>query len=180
MTEELRREYFNWMYNTVYLKKQLKSASYVKLLSYLNEIEFIYDIPMDGNRYEDGIDLRYRFCSMNGYKDKQIAIIDDRPCSFLEMMVALAIRVEEHIMCSPEAGDRTGQWFWGMIDSLGLLDMDDKHFDKMRTFKIVSKCLNHEYEPNGRGGLFTINNPPVDIRTIEIWYQLNIYLDDIL
>lgn len=39
---------------------------------------------------------------------------------FLEMIIALAIRLEEHIMDDPDIGNRTGQWFWDMIVSLGL------------------------------------------------------------
>ena len=41
------------------------------------------------------------------------------------MMIALAIRCEEHIMDDPDAGDRTGQWFWSMLVSLGLGSMDE-------------------------------------------------------
>lgn len=46
--------------------------------------------------------------------------LDNRPCSVLEMIIALAIRLEEHIMDDPDIGNRTGQWFWDMIVSLGL------------------------------------------------------------
>ena len=77
-------------------------------------------IPMDGNRAEDGIDLRYRFGHEQHYSDAMVAsFLDDRPCSVLEMMIALSIRCEEHIMDDPDVGNRTGQWFWSMIASLG-------------------------------------------------------------
>ena len=40
------------------------------------------------------------------------AYLDNKTCSVLEMMIALAIRCEEHIMDDPDVGNRTGQWFW--------------------------------------------------------------------
>ena len=53
----LKDRYFNWMYDKVVGTKY----SYRKLLWRLYEIPFIYILPMDENRKEDGIDLRYRF-----------------------------------------------------------------------------------------------------------------------
>ena len=108
MANELQRRYFDWMYNRVMGDKY----SYRKLLVRLNEIPFIYILPMDENRKEDGLDLRYRFGHENGISDKEIANhLDISDCSVLEMMVALAIHCEENIMDDPEYGDRTSKWF---------------------------------------------------------------------
>ena len=96
------------------------------------------------------------------------------------MMVALAIRCEETIMDDTEYGDRTGQWFWKMISSLGLSSMSDDMFDKKYATYVINRFLNREYEPNGKGGLFTINNCDEDLRNVEIWYQLCWYLDSII
>ena len=99
------------------------------------------------------------------------------PCSVLEMMVALAIRCEETIMDNPAYGDRTAQWFWGMIRTLGLYSMTDDRFDQEYVDMVIDRFLNRDYEPNGEGGLFKINNCKYDLRKIEIWYQLCWYLD---
>lgn len=63
MTEkELNQEYFNWMCQLVCDKRwRNKGLSYQMLLSQLHSIDFQYTLPMDENRAEDGIDLRYRF-----------------------------------------------------------------------------------------------------------------------
>lgn len=99
---------------------------------------FTYTIALDGNRYDDGIDLRYRFGNEQGYRDNMIAsYLDNRPCSVLEMIIALAIRLEEHIMDDPDIGNRTGQWFWDMIVSLGLGSMDDSKFDKAYAIDVI-------------------------------------------
>jgi len=136
---------------------------------------------MDGNREADGIDLRYRFGYENSYEDPMIAAnLDDRPCSVLEMLIALSIRCEEHIMDDPDIGDRTGEWFWNMIENLALGSMSDSKFDRDYVNNAISRFLNREYKRNGEGGLFTIKHCKYDLRTVEIWYQMCWYLDDIL
>ena len=109
-----------------------------------------------------------------------VKILDalDGPCTMLEMMVALAIKCEE-IMDDASIGDRTGQWFWGMIHSLGLSSMSDRVFDRDYVDDVIARFLDRDYEPDGRGGLFTVRHCSHDLRTVEIWYQLSWYLDSI-
>ena len=174
---ELNEEYFNWMYRLVCKDGR---RSYDRLLRYLHSVEFTYILDMDANRAEDGMDLRYRFGYENAYNGPMIAAyLDNRPCSVLEMMVALANRCEEQFMEDPHAGCRRGQWFFDMLASLGLSDMDDAHFRRSYVETVVAKFLSRQYDRNGAGGLFTVNNRP-DLRKAEIWYQLNWYLDSIL
>ena len=94
------------------------------------------------------------------------------------MMVALAIRCEETIMDNPEMGDRTTQWFWAMVVSLGLGSMTNETYDEKEVSNIVTIFLQREYAPNGKGGLFTIKNTKKDLRDVEIWHQLCWYLDN--
>lgn len=93
-------------------------------------------------------------------------------------MIALAVRCEEHIMDDPDIGDRTGQWFWNMIVSLGLGSMTDERFDGEYVDEVVDIFLNREYERNGEGGLFTVNDTDRDMRNVEIWYQMHWYLNE--
>lgn len=175
---ELNEEYFEWMYQLVFANE--KRRSYRKLLKYLNSVEFTYILDFDSNRAEDGMDLRYRFGYEHDYNGPMIAAyLDDRPCSVLEMMTALANRCEEQIMDDPHAGCRRGQWFFSMLASLGLSGMNDENFVKSDAEKIVSRFLSRQYARNGEGGLFTVNSRH-DMRNVEIWYQLNWYLDSIL
>lgn len=177
--DELLNRYFDWMYQLVVDDRY--SKSYRKLFVRLHDTEFTYTIPMDGNRAEDGIDLRYRFGREQHYNDHMIAsFLDNRPCSVLEMMIALSIRCEEHIMDDPDIGDRTGQWFWAMIASLGLGSMYDARFDRDRVDDILARFLERDYARNGEGGLFTVNLCRQDMRSIEIWYQMACYLKEIL
>lgn len=174
--DDVVNEYFEWLVGIACANN--KAVSYRKLLTYLHDTEFIFSMPMDSNRAADGVDLRYRFAHRYlGDDDAEYCITG--PCSVLEMMLALAIRCEENIMDDPTMGDRTTQWFWGMIGSLGLGGMYDTNFDIFKAERIVERFLDRDYDPDGRGGLFTIRNYDYDMRTIEIWHQLCEYLNSI-
>ena len=177
--DKLNNEYFEWMYHLVFNDQYCKNLSYRKLLISLHKIEFTCTLKMDFNRATDGRDFRYRFGYENGYsKDDIERYLDTRNCSVLEMMVALAFRLEEQFMEDSIYGNRTGQWFWNMIVSLGLGSMCDSKFDKYYVETTVLKFLNRDYERNGKGGLFTIQDSSRDMRTAEIWYQAMWYLND--
>lgn len=102
---ETENAYFEWLIEHVCGGRYNKLLRYRRLLLWLHKTEFIYSNPMDSNRVDDAVDFRRRF----GYLGKE------HSCSVLEMMVALAVRCEEHIMGNQEIGDRTGEWFWEMI-----------------------------------------------------------------
>ena len=174
--DELSNEYFEWLFELMCTNRYSDNISYRKLLMYLHGKDFRYSIAMDENRADDGYELRYRYSLKRPDIDDIYAYLDE-PCSVLEMMVALAIRCEEHIMDDDEIGDRTRQWFWNMVVNLGLGDMDDANFDKRYVNDVIERFLDREYEPDGRGGLFLIRDCDVDLRDVEIWYQLMMYLD---
>lgn len=175
---EIQSRYFNWMCDLVCGKRYSKELSFYSLLEHLHNAEFIFSVPKDENRAEDGIDLRYRFTS-DIRKDEYLDYLDG-PCSVLEMMVALAIRMEENVMDDPEYGDRTGQWFWGMVVNLGLGSMTDSRYDERYVDAILDRFLYRDYEPDGRGGLFTVRCTDEDLRSVEIWYQMCWYVDEFL
>lgn len=178
---DIEQEYFDWMYHLVCDGRYTDSNSHKKLLTYLHDTEFIYSIPKDANRAEDGEDLRYRFAYEMYDHDSRDYVIDclSRPCSMLEMMIALSIKCES-IMDDPSIGDRTGQWFWGMIVNLGLSGMYDRVFDLSRAENVIDRFLNRDYEPDGKGGLFRVRHCDHDIRDEEIWTQMLWFLDSIV
>ena len=170
----LKKRYFMWIVNLV-----RPEGKYKKLLMFLDDVDFDYLIERDGNRYEDGISLRYRF----GYEeDIPGAVIsktlDTRPCSVLEMMVALALRCEESIMDDALEGDRTSKWFWKMVENLGLIDMTDDNFWQSKAEEFITRFLDRKYKRNGRGGLFTVTQTDIDMRDEEIWYQAMWFLNE--
>ena len=173
--EEMKREYFEWLIHFIGCK------NHRELLYFLFSVDFSYNIPMDGNRYEDGVNLRYRYADEKGYHYRHVsAWIDDVPCSMLEMMVALSLRIEEHITADPEAGDQTSRWFKAMLKSSGLYALNDETYDEQKARDIVKDVLNRRYGRNGDGGLFRLKHTRRDLRRVEIWYQAMWYLDETL
>ena len=173
----MKRGYFDWMYSIV-TDSGRYNRNYKKLLNYLFQKDFNYKHPMDSNRLEDGINLRYHYGTSRRYSSTEVAnILDVFPCSILEMIVALSIRCEESIMCD-DIGDRTSKWFWEMIHSLGLENMHDNYFNENFCDLVIRKFLDREYAYNGKGGLFTIQNPKQDMRNVDIWYQMCAYLNE--
>ena len=180
---EIINGYFNWLVKLVVGTRFGKGISFNKLLMRLHSTEFIFTMPMDANRASDGVNLRWRYANFKSGNNLRlrddIVVTLEGPCSVLEMMVALAIRCEVDIMDDPTIGDRTGQWFWGMVNNLGLGSMRDDTFDKAYVDECIGRFLDRAYFPDGRGGLFTIRNCDRDLRDVEIWYQLCWYLDSI-
>lgn len=176
MDERIKREYFDWLYSIIADKR----VRFRELCRALHDREFVYTIPMDANRYEDGIDLRYHFGRDKHIPDATIsAVLDVAPCSVFEMMVALAYRCEDNIMYSFDEGGRTSEWFQVMLKSLGLYSMNDDVGVDERYFNMaIDRFLNREYQPNGKGGLFLLKNCIHDLRDVEIWYQAMWYLTE--
>ena len=175
---EIQETYFEWIYDMV-CDEKYNRLTYRKLLSYLFDRTFTYEIEDDRNRYSDGIDFRYQFGYQNDYPMTTIKkFLDNRPCSGLETIIALAYRLEDQIMDDEKYGNRTAQWFWNMISSLGLALNYDDRFDLDMCEEVVDNFLNRKYRPDGFGGLFTLDNPPEDLRHVDIWTQAMWYLDE--
>lgn len=175
----LQKEYFEWLYHQVCSDNNYSKLSHRKLLKFLDSVDFIPILPMDDNRRIDGIDFRYQFGYERGYSNHLIhELIDTRNCSVLEMMIALAFRVEEQITSNYIYGNRTGQWFWVMIMSLGLGQMDDSRFDEQYCFQVIDNFMRRNFEPNGRGSLFVLEHPLDDLRKVDIWTQFMWYLSE--
>lgn len=174
--DRVRSDYFEWMYDLVCDGRFARGLTYRRLLTFLHECEFVYFIPYDENRAAGGISLRYHYCLHHDCLDLEWCL--DGPCSVLEMMIALAIRCEE-LLEDPEVGDRTSQWFWNMITNMGLGSMNDTNYNEWLVNDVVTRFLNREYEPDGRGGLFRVRNWDRDMRTAPIWHQLMAYINRI-
>lgn len=178
-TTYVRDDYFDWLVGLIGGRN--RTPSFRKLLLRLHETEFRWRMPMDENRADDGISLRWKYT----YDNHKESVYDDikkalaGSCSVLEMMVALAIRCED-TMDDASVGNRTNQWFWEMIKSLGLGSMYDSRFDSDYVNDTLNTFMDRHYAPDGRGGLFTIHGCDEDLRKVEIWSQLWWFLDTIV
>ena len=171
------KKYLNWLCDFVCDKRSKKAFS--KLLYILYETDFYAVLDRDNNRVADGLELRRRFLEENGYDvSLEDNIFQDKRCSVLELMVALAIRCEDNLMTNPDIGDRTSKWFWVMLHNLRLDGMTDNTIDENEVNYILTVFIDRQYDYDGWGGLFTVQNPRRDMREVEIWYQMCWYLSE--
>lgn len=170
-------QYYDWLVSKI-SDDDYSPVYYTELLGHLFEAKFYWVNPMDVSRIDDGIDLRYRFGRECGYSQAEIAsTLDIRDCSILEVMVALAIRAEEHILGDNMLGDRTPEWFWVMVDSMGLSDYTDDHYDPGSANDILINMMNRDYSPTGEGSFFIVYDG-TDMRKEEIWYQMMHWINE--
>lgn len=168
----MNEEYFKWLIKKI--GNSIIQRRYSKLLRYLYKKPFTYSIDLDENRMLDGLELRYEYADTT--KQNLDDIFFKRTCSVLEMMIALAVQAEVHIMDNPTFGDRTHIWFWEMISSLGLNDQTNSVYNPTYVDDVINRLLDRKYAASGKGGLFTIPNCKHDLRTVDIWYQMNWYM----
>lgn len=165
--------YFDWLYDQVGSAAQSSpSRTYFKMLEQLFFKEFVWFIPNDDNRAEDGRQLRYEFLEQSrGIRAEDIWL--EQGCSMLEMFIGLSRRL------SFEADGEPRDWFWILIKNVGLfgytdrliLDKHQKEIDE-----ILDRIIWRQYDSNGQGGLFPLKAAQQDQRDVELWYQLCAYL----
>ena len=78
--DRITNEYFDWMYDLACKDRYPEQISYRKLFVLLHDTEFIYSIPRDKNRAEDGIDLRYRFSRLKAMSKMVLIFISISTC----------------------------------------------------------------------------------------------------
>ena len=142
------------------------------VLKEMDSVPFEATTEMDLNRIDDGIELRYRFGRVLGYPDPEIAAtLDIYGCSMLEVVASLALKAGEQIFGNPYE-QHGAQWIFGkMLENAGMLD------PKADVFDICDGINERTYSPDGKGGLFYIPKCQKDLRKVELWHQMMLYLD---
>lgn len=161
-------QYLEWLYDQAIVRTH-RGATYWKLLRQMFQTEFSWFVPNDGNRAEDGRDLRKEWADREG-RDLDGAWLD-LPCSFLEMLVALARRMCFEADLTPE------HWFWCLLENLGFESYHDgSGYSRNFVTKRMRVVMDRMYDHMGNGGLFPLRNPQEDQRKVELWYQMSAYL----
>lgn len=168
----LDETYFVWLYSQVgSVRNRNRAKTYWTLLRLLFQKEFTWsNIMMDENRAQDGVDLRYIFRDETG-TDLNEAGWESYGCSMLELLIALSIKL------AFEGEGEAKDWFWVLIDNLGLTECTDANPpDPNIIEEILEKVIVRGYAPNGAGGLFPLSDSQEDQRGVELWYQAQAYL----
>lgn len=171
----VRSLYFRWLIGKL---DKAMVRQYSSLLMDLFRSEFIEnsDVPMDVNRARDGVALRKKFISENEYfGDSELESIQYEDCSWLEMIIALAERIDDQMMFDMNLGNRTNKWFWLIIDQMDLKQYDEQNYIYDQIKGKLNKFIRREYENDGKNGIFKCKK---DVRKIEIWYQMMEYFNE--
>lgn len=167
----IKEEYFNWLIAKI--GGRVITRRYHDLLLYLSQCEFRWNRlqKTDSNRADDGLELRGQYLSEYGARRTEMR----EPCSVLEMMIALAIRIEIEITGEP-GNDHPERWFWQMIQNLGLDRYTDSAFDKDDVDYILRYWMDRKYDRHGRGSLFPAVTSTMDQTVRPIWDQMCSYV----
>lgn len=170
---ELKEAYVRWLENELTSGGNQPDRSYFELVWTMFETPFTWSVNMDDNRLADGMELRAEFAEIHGASRTGMNALG--PCSFIEVLLGLARRL------AFVAGDTKERWAWQMLTNLRLERMWD-HLSRSKTHAvrhILDTVILRTYEPNGVGGFFPLAWPDRDQRKVELWYQLNAYVEEL-
>lgn len=171
MDAPLDEQYLTWLYSKVApVKARRLDLRFWRLFKILYTKEFVWIIPNDNNRVEDGRDLRYRFL-----EEQQLDHVDPNwmglGCSMFELILAVGDRLAFQI-----GGDQAG-WFWELLANLGLNTFSDaRSFADEEVEDVLDNLIWRTYRKNGKGGLFPLRHPHEDQTKVEIWYQMSEFI----
>lgn len=175
--ETERDQYINWLANkvTVYV-----GSDYSILIRCLWDIPFVWQLPDDQNRSADGNMLRAVYIQSHNVQHRDVVFPFEDGCTFLEFLIGLSMRIND-IMYEPNE-DKTHEYFWMMLGNMGLDHCTDgtygKSWDDFLVNEVTGRIMSRNYDFNGIGGLFPLQNPVEDQKKVPIWYQMNAFLTE--
>lgn len=176
MREPLDELYLRWLYSNIVEDLQItsKRRTYWNLARELFTTPFLWLVPNDDARGEDGKELRMEFIHV-----AEISEVDpdwlSEECSMLEMLIALSRRMAFELDGAPH------EWFWHLMRNVELHECTDayKGDTAIRVENFCNAIVFRQYKPNGSGGLFPLREAHQDQRDVELWYQMNAYVQEL-
>lgn len=171
--QELLEDYLRWLEPQLQDEYGRPDKTYSDLLNVMAEQEFAYIVPMDDNRIADGLYLRVEFA--NEFHVAQRRMEQLGPCSFLEVLIALSRRL------AFIAGGQAPGWAWQLLGNLELQRMSDplSRAKRNKVQEIMNNVIQRKYSPDGTGGFFPLAWSDDDQTQIELWYQMNTYVEEL-
>lgn len=171
--ENPQKTYLRWLESQLRDEHVPPTKTYIELSHLMAEKEFVFVIAMDNNRIVDGLDLRTHFANEHNLRSNFRE--DLGPCSFLEVLIGLSRRM------AFIAGGQPPGWAWQLLTNLELDRMSDplsrrKH---IKVQEIMDAVIWRTYSPDGMGGFFPLAWPDGDQTQVELWYQMNSYIEEL-
>jgi hypothetical protein len=171
MKSQVEQQYFEWLISQIDIRG---TRTFYDLFEMLFTIEFVWTVPHDNNRLQDGLDLRTEF--LNGYpRGSRQKIYLGKGATVLEVLIALSRRL------AFTAGGRAEDWAWQLLANLRLNKMTDPFTENKarKVDNIIETLIWRQYRDDGFGGFFPLNWPDKDQTQVEIWYQMQKYVNEI-
>ena len=173
--------YFQWLCDLVHCEK--KEKSYYKLLKIMFDTEFLVKNKNDINRGVDGCELRTDYYCDCGVPEKDQLF--PGTCSILEMIIGISKRMMFELAKDGDDDESYFyHYFWEILDNLHLTWFDDKKIEwnpcqnTIRIKEILRILNERKYQKNGEGGMFPLRNPSKNQKRVEIWYQMQAYINE--
>lgn len=157
-------DYYIWLRSLVGNR-----SDYMFLIKKLDSMKFEWIFALDENRAAGGINLRGKYAFETNTFEEDIRT---GPCTVLEMLIGLAGQMEDQLGCDIET------WFWKLISNLCLDQFDDDDYDDRGVEFLINTWLHREYRKNGAGSLFPLKDYPGDCRNLDIWSQMNAWINE--
>lgn len=172
-------EYFCWLAEKVANRRSIERQCGL-LLYKLYSTEFKAIISGDEHRIDDVAELREEFEGETGYIYSDIP---DIPCTVLELLITLSNRIVDIL---GDWNSDPANWFWVLLNNLV---SDDAYFSNVNLKEkpnvrhelddILGRFVDRKYNFDGSGGIFPLKTPKKDQKRVEIWYQMQAYLNEI-
>lgn len=156
-------DYYEWLVSQIRVPPNKPLTG---VFERMHNLEFIWFIPNDDNRVQDGLDLRIEF--LDGTNKR----LDLNGVTILEVLVGLSRRV------AFTAGGDAKTWAWRLLKNLKLHKCTDPLSDDQanRVDDILYSVVWRTYAADGWGGFFPLKQPSEDQTKVELWYQMNAYV----
>lgn len=169
--------YFQWLCKRAGIPRKHK---YLRVAGELHGLLFRPGnaIETDANRANDGLQQRVIFMERYG---PQGSSSSRGPCTMLEFLIGLSQRMS-FIMGTEDNDLHTEFYFCRLLENLRLGKLTDDRYDELNgdffVQEAVDRVLFRTYERDGSGGLFPLKRAFEDQRKVEIWYQMQQFLQE--
>lgn len=127
--------------------------------------DYAWQMFLDENRAQAGLYLREQCAFETGV---QLSDVADGPCSCLEMLCALSTDMADNCDAGTERFFMTK-----LLDNLGIRWIRNPS----RINDILDAWLSRNYPPDGKGTPIYIEGCTKDLRTMDVWSQMHLYLN---
>jgi len=168
MRRNLDYEYYRWLVSQIAVPENT-SSTYEDLFSRMHDTEFVWIVPHDDNRLQDGADLRVEFQHGSDFTM-------ERGVSLLEVLIALSRR------CAFTGGGYAPFWAWKLIENARLNKASDPLTGRKadRVEDALEAIIWRTYERDGQGGFFPLKETTEDQTKLELWVQMNMYVNEMV